>query len=116
MKDQSEFQPFRPKKRPRSFRNLWRPKIIIGSTLAVLASVWFVFGEAGIWDSHKMSNQFEVQAEQIAQLEAEKKHLEGYLEALKKGDETALENAARDYSLVAPGERIYEIQVTESAK
>jgi cell division protein FtsB len=71
----------------------------------------FTFGDGGVWDSCKLRKTSYAQAEQIRQLEAQKKQLADYLTALKSGDEVALERAARELKLAASNETIYDIKV-----
>lgn len=83
--------------------------------LLILASLlfvpWYVFGRAGTWDSWRLHRKRQAQAEQVRLLELNKQRLQLYLTALNKGDEQALERAAREQDFVGPGETIYEIHV-----
>jgi cell division protein FtsB len=85
----------------------------------VLASLlfipWFVFGRTGAWDSWRLHQTKQVQAERVRLLEQKKQQLQLYLTALNKGDEKALERAAREQNFAGSNETIYEIRV-EKAK
>jgi cell division protein FtsB len=98
------------------FRRLLRPLPIIGMVGILSFVSWFMFGNAGVWSSHKLRKQKLAQAAEIRQLEAAKHQLEAYYAALKAQDVAALERAARERGLVAAGETIYEIQVTDSLR
>jgi cell division protein FtsB len=98
---------------PRVIRRRWyaRPLPIL-LLLASLALVgWYCFGTSGLWDMRRLALQRARQAEQIRELEAQKKQLADYLIALKAGDEAALERAAREKGFVGPTETIYNLKV-----
>ena len=94
-------------------KRIWylRPLPILAILAGLLFTPWFVFGRSGVWDSGRLQTKKRAQTENIRLLEAKKQRLEGYLAALKKGDERALERAAREQDFVGPGETIYEIRV-----
>jgi cell division protein FtsB len=88
-----------------------RPIPILAVLAALLFIPWFVFGHGGLWDSWRLQRQKRAQEEKIQLLQVKKQRLESYLAALQKGDERALERAAREQDFVGPGETIYEIRV-----
>jgi cell division protein FtsB len=92
-----------------------RPIPVLAILAALLFTPWFVFGHGGAWDSCRLQKKKRAQTEKIQLLEGKRQRLESYLAALKKGDELALERAAREQDFVGPGETIYEIRV-ESEK
>jgi cell division protein FtsB len=104
-------KPLRPASKRLSFRIAARPVPIAISAGVLAFAAWFGFGERGLWERHKLAQRFESQAEQLAQLEAEKTVLQAYLNELKAGDEHALEQAAREQHLAAANETIYDINV-----
>ncbi|MCX6601034.1 MAG: septum formation initiator family protein [bacterium] len=91
-----------------------RPLPILAILAGLLFTPWFVFGRTGVWDSGRLQAKKRAQTEKIRLLEAKKQRLESCLAALKKGDEQALERAAREQDFVGPGETIYEIRVEPS--
>jgi cell division protein FtsB len=88
-----------------------RPLPILAILAGLLFTPWFVFGRSGMWDSWRLQKKERAQTEKIRLLEVRKQRLESYLAALKKGDERALERAAREQDFAGPGETIYEIRV-----
>lgn len=92
-----------------------RPIPIITILASLLFVPWFVFGRAGIWDSWRLHQKKQTQAERIHLLKLKKQQLHLYLTALNKGDENALERAAREQNFAGLNETIYEIRV-EKAK
>ena len=97
-------------------RRVWylRPIPILAILAGLLFTPWFVFGRSGVWDSWRLQKKECAQTEKIRLLEVRKQRLESCLAALKKGDEQALERAAREQDFVGPGETIYEIRVEPS--
>ncbi len=89
--------------------------LIIPVVAVIVGGLAMVLGDTGLWSSYKLSKTRAAQAEQIRKLEAQKKQLSSYLDALKAKDDVALERAARDLKLAAPNETIYDIKV-ESKK
>ena len=94
-------------------KRMWylRPVPILTVLAGLLFTPWFVFGHSGVWDSWRLEKQKRAQDEKIQLLQVKKQRLESYLAALQKGDERALERAAREQDFVGPGETIYEIRV-----
>lgn len=93
-------------------RRWYARPIPIAIVVAVIGGgLLFTFGESGLWDSYRLRQTRDAQAEQIRQLEAQKKQLSEYLTALKAGDDVALERAARNLKLAAPNETIYDIKI-----
>ena len=88
-----------------------RPIPILATVSFAVVLSWYAFGKDGLWHSYQLRKTRSAQAEQLHQLELRKKQLSEYLAALKAGDEVALERAARDLKLAAPGETVYDIQV-----
>jgi cell division protein FtsB len=88
-----------------------RPVPILAILAGLLFTPWFVFSRSGLWDSWRLQKKERAQTEKIRLLEVRKQRLESYLAALKKGDEQALERAAREQAFAGPGETIYEIRV-----
>lgn len=88
-----------------------RPVPILAILAGLLFTPWFVFGRTGVWDSWRLLKKERAQTEKIQLLEVQKQRLGSYLTALKKGDERALERAAREQDFAGPGETIYEIHV-----
>jgi cell division protein FtsB len=98
---------------PTFFRRLLRPLPILGVLLTLAVAAWYVFGPAGVLSSYRLYQQKQAQAAHIRQLEAKRQELSDYYAALKAQDVAALERAAREHGLVAPGEMIYEIKIDE---
>jgi cell division protein FtsB len=88
-----------------------RPIPVLAILAGLLFTPWFVFGRSGVWDSWRLHKKGRAQTETIRRLEMRKQRLESYLAALQKGDEQALERAAREQDFAGPGETIYEIRV-----
>lgn len=88
-----------------------RPVPIVLTVALLVFAVWFVYGENGIHQRSKLTDQWVDQNGKIQFLKDQKKELEHTLAALREKDEKALEAAARDYGLVAPDEKIYEIKL-----
>ena len=96
---------------------LWfRIKLGIASVAVTAYVCWLAFGEGGFADSNRLALEREAQAERIAVLETRKSEIQEYLNKLEKGDELAMETAARKYGLVGPTEEIYRIKVEPEAK
>ena len=95
--------------------NLLRPVPLLIIAGVLCFSGWFVFGTGGLWDSYQLRERYLRQQAEIADLQAKKEWLAKQLADLKANDELALEQAARNYGLVASEETIYEIKV-EPAK
>jgi cell division protein FtsB len=96
---------------------LWfRVKLALAVVAVITYAGWLIFAEGGFMDSSKLTREREAQAERIALLEARKLKIQDYLEKLEKGDEIAMETAARRYGLVGPTESIYRIKVEPEAK
>lgn len=111
MNSRSSEKPLQPKGKAIAFRRYVRP-LPLTVTVGVLAfCVWFVFGERGLWERHKLALRYDRQAEQIARLETEKAALETYHDQLAAGDEQALERAAREQNFAAPNETVFDIKV-----
>jgi cell division protein FtsB len=96
---------------------LWfRIKLALASISVIAFAGWLTFAEGGFIDSSKLAREREAQIERIAQLEARKLKIQEYLDRLEKGDEIAMETAARRYGLVSPTESIYRIKAEPEAK
>lgn len=90
------------------------PLMLIASVLCF--SGWFVLGGGGVWDSYQLRCRYERQQKQISELQSKRDWLQQRLGSLKRKDELALEHAARNFGLVAPGETIYEIKIDSTTK
>ncbi len=96
---------------PTVWRRLVRPMPLILIAGFLCLSGWFAFGSGGLWDSYSLRQRYARQQAHITELQARKEWLKTRLADLKDKKELALEHAARDYGLVAPGETVYEIKV-----
>ncbi len=98
------------------WRRLLRPLPIISVAGFLCFGGWFVFGSGGLLDSYHLRQRYERQQAHIAELKEREAWLRAQLADLKDRKELALEQAARDYGLVAPGETVYEIKVEPAPK
>ena len=96
---------------PTIWRRFLRPMPIISTAGLLCFGGWFVFGSGGVWDSYDLRKRYERQQAHIAELKEREVWLRAQLADLKDQKELALEQAARAYGLVAPGETVYEIKV-----
>lgn len=81
--------------------------------ISVIAfSVWFYFGEGGVREANRLRDTYHRQQQEIAARELQKAELSRYLEAVRRGDEAALELAARQYGLVGEREYLWKIVPT----
>ncbi|MBI5060107.1 septum formation initiator family protein [candidate division KSB1 bacterium] len=103
----------RPRGGPRNYRRFLKPGPIVVASGLIAFAAWFVYGRDGLWERHKLAVRYELQAAQIAGLQQEKVELERYLSDLTAKEPAAMEQAARNYHMVAPGELIYEVKVQE---
>jgi cell division protein FtsB len=90
------------------------PLIMVAGTLCFVG--WYVLGSGGVWDAYSLKQRYVRQQQQIAELKSRRDYLQQRLDDVKKKDELALEQSARDFGLVAPGETIYEIKVDSASK
>jgi cell division protein FtsB len=90
------------------------PLILIASVLCF--GGWFALGSGGLWDMYSLRQRYQRQQKQISELKARRDYLQQRLASLKDKDELALEQAARDFGLVAKGETVYEIKVEPEKK
>jgi cell division protein FtsB len=96
---------------------LWfRLKLALASIAVIAFAGWLTFAEGGFIDNSGLAREREAQADRIALLEARKLKIQEYLDKLEKGDELAMETAARRYGLVSATESIYRIKVESEAK
>jgi len=93
-----------------------KPMPLIATTAVLCFVGWFAFGKGGLWEMHRLRQRQERQTQKLAELEARRDYLKQRLADLKANDPQALEQAARDFGLVAPGETIYEIKVEPDKK
>jgi len=84
---------------------------IASAALTVLFAGWFVFGPGGLWQSRLLKQEKLAQERQILQLKEQRRELKEYLDALQRGDELALQRAAREHGFVAPDETMYDVKV-----
>jgi len=97
-------------------QRLLRPMPLIVLAAVLCFSGWFVIGSGGLWDCHHLRERQAWQRQQIAELTARRDYVKQQLADLKKKDERALEQAARDFGLVAPGETVYEFKIEPAPK
>jgi cell division protein FtsB len=84
---------------------------IIAATFTLLFAAWFVFGQDGLWKSRQLRQRKLAQERRILQLKEQRRQLKEYLDALQRGDELAMQRAAREHGFVAPDETIYDVKV-----
>ena len=101
----------RPRGGPRNFRRYLKPGPIVLSCATLAFAAWFTFGRDGLWARHQLALRYDLQAQQLAELQREKADLERYLADLTAHNSAAMEQAARNYHMVAPGELIYEVKL-----
>lgn len=81
---------------------------VIGVSL-VSFSLWFYYGEGGVRDANRLRDTYNQQKNDIAARELHKSELSKYLAAVQRGDEAALELAARRYGLVGEHEYLWKV-------
>lgn len=72
-------------------------------------SLWYYYGKGGVRDANLLRDTFERQKLEIAARELRKAELSKYLEAVQRGDNAALELAARRYGLVGEREFLWKV-------
>lgn len=93
-------------------------KITVRSVLGVSViayALWFYYGEGGVREANRLRETYNQQQLEIASRELHVEELKIYLAAVKRGDDAAMELAARRYGLVGSNEYLWKI-VTKPAK
>jgi cell division protein FtsB len=98
--------PVRPTK-----RRWLLPLILGGSVLFLAGASWFVFSDGGLYQGWDLQKRKAEQDREVQRLTEQKEELLAYLNALKAGDELALQRAAREKGLLAPDETVYNVKV-----
>lgn len=75
-------------------------------------SLWYYYGKGGVRDANLLRDTYNQQHLDIAARELHKAELSKYLEAMQRGDEAALELAARRYGLVGEHEYLWKVVPT----
>lgn len=79
-------------------------------SVSVLAfCVWYYFGDGGVREMNALKATYSVQQKEIAKRELRKAELSKYLSAVQRGDDAALELAARRYGLVGEREYLWKV-------
>lgn len=91
-------------------RKIWKwTKLGLISGGVIVFAVWFVFGEGGVAEAQDLRLVYNKQQAELSVMEAKKRELKAYLEAIERRDEAAWELAARRYGLVGPNEHVWKI-------
>jgi hypothetical protein len=90
-------------------------KIALRSILGVgviTYALWFYYGTGGVREANRLRATYNQQQHEIASRELHVEELKIYLSAVKRGDEAAMELAARGYGLVGSNEYLWKIVAT----
>lgn len=71
--------------------------------------LWYYFGDGGVRDANVLRATYSEQQSVISERELQKQELATYLAAVQRGDEQALELAARRYGLVGENEFLWKV-------
>ncbi len=84
---------------------------VIGVSLLAFG-LWYYYGEGGVRDANVLRDTYHQQQLDIAARELHKAELSKYLAAVQRGDDAALELAARRYGLVGEREYLWKVVPT----
>lgn len=90
-------------------------KITVRSLLGagvIAYALWFYYGDGGVREANHLRDTYNRQQLEIASRELHVKELKTYLAAVKRGDDAAMELAARRYGLVGSNEYLWKIVAT----
>lgn len=81
----------------------------IAATATLAFGLWYYFGDGGVRDTNALRATYAQQQVAISERELQKQELATYLAAVQRGDEQAMELAARRYGLVGENEFLWKV-------